>query len=222
MRKIPNTILTRLLWPLLLLSTAVQAGDDNWDDELEEHTRSVNEGELHFLAEPPTRPVHHHLNQMLITEDSLRHGWVALKQCHDHLDPVPASQIVYHPERIRGLSILSASGIRDARVQGPSVQLQDVQPGARLCLQAESRALRRRADGCWTLRNGPYMRQFLDGYYPMGVTLEVSYPAQLLVHGLDPSARPGVQLQQSPGALTLSMHFEGRLYTEVVLCTGPD
>jgi hypothetical protein len=46
-----------------------------------------------------------------------------------------------------------------------------VEPGARLCLSAQTRALRNTGNGYFNLVNGPYMRKFLDGYYPMRVTL---------------------------------------------------
>jgi hypothetical protein len=215
--------------PLLLLALLTPCSDgradmdeEDWTADPAELTRSVNEGELHFLQQPPPKPVHHHLNHIRIGGDSPKHGWVVLEQCHHDLDPVSATQIVYHPDRIRGLRILSTSGIGQARVEGPSIQLQDVRHGARLCLSAESQALQTLPDGCLQLRNGPYMRQFLDGYYPMRITLRVSYPKRFQVRELDPSARPGVQLKQTPGRLSLSAYFEGRLYTVVTLCPMPD
>jgi len=219
-RKTDN-IIPRLCWPLLLLCGSVLGAEEDWDDGLETGTDQVNEGELHILAEPPARPVHHHQNRIRIHDDSLEHGWVTLEQCHEQLDPVPATQIVYHGERIRGLTILNAAGIGDARVQGASIQLQDVQRGARLCLRADSRALWTLPDGCRQLRNGPYMRRFLDGFYPMRLSLEVNYPEAFQLRRLDPPARPGVQLQQAPGHLSLSLYFEGRLHTAVTLCPEP-
>ena len=134
--------------PLLLFLSLSFGGCERVDaadfpeDDLESRIERVIEGRLRFLEHPLQRPVHHHSNRIRITRSSLADGWVALEQCHKHLDAVPALQIVYHPERIRNIRILRSEGIGESRVQEHSVQLQDVSEGARLCLQAESRALR--------------------------------------------------------------------------------
>ncbi|MGD8911541.1 MAG: hypothetical protein PVJ68_02195 [Candidatus Thiodiazotropha sp.] len=51
---------------------------------------------------------------------------------------------------------------------------------AAICLQAETQSLHPTGQGGYQLRNGPYMRRFLDGYYPMLLTLQVDYPAELI------------------------------------------
>lgn len=210
----------------LLLFLSLSLGGCGWvdaagfpADDLESRIERVNEGRLRFLEHPPQRPVHHHSNRIRITRSSLADGWVALDQCHDHLDAVPALQIVYHPERIRAIRILSSEGIGGNRIQDHSVQLQDVGAGARLCLEAESRALRQLPDGGLVLQNGPYMRRFLDGYYPMRVSLEIRYPADLLrLEGREPGGQAGFRLRERPGLIEVDSWFEGRLITRFTFC----
>jgi hypothetical protein len=179
-----------------------------------ESADAVNEGPLHFLETPPAKPVHHHQNRIRIDSDSLASGWVGLSQCHDHLDAVPRAQITFREGFVRDLKIDIASGIERAWVEGASVQLQQVGPGARLCLSAQTRALRNAGRGAFHLVNGPYLRKFLDGYYPMRVTLEIDYPQQLLrLTGVSPPPQAGLAVVEGPGSIRLDALFEGELRT---------
>jgi hypothetical protein len=96
------------------------------------------------------------------------------------------------------------------------VQLQDVGKQAHVCLQASTRALRLQEDGSFALVNGPYMRKFLDGYYPMRVSMRVEYPPDLLqVAGITPSAQSGFAVRQKKGTLDFDAMFEGELRTTI-------
>jgi hypothetical protein len=173
---------------------------------------SVNEGPLQFLEAPPAKPVHHHRNRIRIGADSLASGWVGLSQCHDHLDAVPRAQITFREGFVRDLRIDLASGIEEAWIEGASVQLRQVTPGARLCLSAQTRALRNTGNGYFNLVNGPYLRKFLDGYYPMRVTLEVDYPPDSLrLIDVSPPQQSGMTLAEQPGRIRLDAVFEGEL-----------
>lgn len=176
----------------------------------------VNEGSLSFLTEPPAKPIHHHQNQIRITSDSLATGWTDLMQCHDNLDSVPHAQITFREGYIRELRVVESRSIGEAWVQGPTVQLRDVSPGARLCLEAQTRALKNTGDGYFSLFNGPYMRKFLDGYYPMRVSLRLEYPASLL-HLIDisPAEQPGFTVRQEVGQVMIGTVFEGELRTTI-------
>jgi hypothetical protein len=58
------------------------------------------------------------------------------------------------------------------------------------------------------------MRKFLDGYYPMRVTLDVDYPAQTLsLIDISPSVQPGLAVVKQPGSIRLEAVFEGELQT---------
>ena len=192
------------------------ANDDWWETDLEDQAIEVNEGVLDFLAQPPVEPVHHHHNQIVLSPASLDDGWITLHQCHQHLDPVPSSQVVYRRGRIRDLKIEAYRGIGEAWVEGHTVQLRDVGPEARLCVTAQSKALTSNSDGTFALSNGPFMRRFLDGYYPMHVTIEVQIPVKCLqLSHVTPAEQQGFAVTQEAGYLRIDAWFEGRLFTKI-------
>ncbi len=129
---------------------------------------------------------------------------------------MPRTQITFREGFVRDLRIDVAHGIARAWVEGASVQLQEVARGARLCLSAQTRALRSAGPDAFHLVNGPYMRRFLDGYYPMRVTLDIDYPQQTLrPTRVDPPPQPGLAVAEQPGHLRLDALFEGELRTRV-------
>ncbi len=176
---------------------------------------SVNEGELVFLSRLPDKPVHHHQNQVRIDAKSLQDGWVLLAQCHVDLDAVPRSQVMFSRDRTRDLRVTAAGGIGAAWVEGNTVQLKDTARGAYLCIEARSRALARQPDGSFVLRNGPYLRRFLDGYYPMHVTMRVSLDAPLALVETRPAAQTGFEVRALQDEVYYDARFEGRLVTEL-------
>ncbi len=179
-------------------------------------TAEVNEGELTFLTAPPGKPVHRQQNRIRITEDSLVSGWADLEQCHDNLDTVPRAQITFREGCIRNLRVLEARAIEEAWVEGATVQLREVRRGARLCLAAQTRALNNSGSGYFTLNNDPYMRKFLDGYYPMQVSLRLEYPARLLqIIDISPAEQAGFHVSKKSGFVNIDTLFEGELRTQV-------
>lgn len=184
------------------------------DDDTQRALR-VNEGDLVFLGNPPAKAVHHHHNYIVIDHDSLRSGWVWIRQCHENLDVFERVEIVFDATRVMDLVVLSSAEIARAEVVGASVQLEDVRAGARLCLALRSRALWPEGDRL-ELRNGPFMRKFLDGYYPMHVTMDVRFPAELLrFTGVNPKPQTGLVVHDESGVVRLDAWFEGRLTTRV-------
>ena len=168
---------------ILMLPVLSTAAVDDWSEieeeaALEQRAREVNEGELQLLDKPPEAAAHLHHNRLMITERSLRDGWVTMYQCHSNLDKVSASQIVYNKERIRNIRVLFSQNIGSARVEGHTVQMKDIAAESEICISADKRALSYEK-GKYYLKLGPFMRRFLDGYYPMHVQVEVSYPAFL-------------------------------------------
>ncbi|MES9836376.1 MAG: alpha/beta hydrolase [Candidatus Thiodiazotropha sp.] len=217
MRFVLSLLLSLLPCAASAEETSMAFDDDSWASD----TEAVNEGELEFLDTPPAEPVHHHINRIQIGVDSLRDGWVDLHQCHRHLDPVPLLEIVYHPRRIRRIELLSMENIGSGQVEGSSIVLRDIQRHASICLQAESRSLHILGGDRYQLRNGPYMRKFLDGYYPMRLTLEVDYPADLLDYtALRPLPLDAGRPPPKQGNLYWDGWFQGRLYTEIEFRTS--
>jgi hypothetical protein len=147
----------------------------------------------------------------------VRTGWVGITQCHEGLDPVPDAEVVYSFKRMRGLRITEKNGIAKAWVDGQSVQLKDVTGGAGICVEIEANILQRSEAGRLRLRYGPFMRKFLDSYFPMHVALEVSYPAGLLyLDSISPVPYSDISLSQQRGRLFLDTWFKGKLVIELV------
>lgn len=169
-----------------------------------------------FLPEPPTNPVHHHVNRITIDAEAVRTGWADLYQCHTNMDALGATQIVFREGRIRNIEVLSTTNIEQTRVEGPSVQLDGVQRGAEICLRAETRNVERGDDGTVTVRNGPFMRRLFDSYFPMHVTLTIHYPAdRLRFRSLKPAPQPGLSLERGAGRVTVEAWFSGTLRTRL-------
>lgn len=205
-----------LLSIVFVLSSPVNGDEELFlGEDLEDRIARVNEGQLYILPQPPARPVHHHRNEITITHRSLADGWVHLHQCHTHLDRVEATQILFNQEHTRGLELLSVDNIGSSWVAGASIQLRGIQSNAKVCIQAETHALKRLSAQRFRLSNGPFKRQFLDGYYPMRVTLDIRYPEQSLkLHRYDPKLQPGLNISQDRDGIRLDVWFEGKLMTQ--------
>jgi hypothetical protein len=172
----------------------------------------INEGELRFLAEAPARPAHTQISHIAISTDSLKTGWIRMKQCHHNLGPTQALQVVFHRERVRNLQILETQHVGRAWVEGPSVQLTEVGKDAVLCILSENRSLRRNPlNGEFEWQGGPYMRRYFDGYFPMSVKIILDYPVNALqLRSIDPAPLK-LRAVTAPGHLRLDALFEGRL-----------
>ena len=189
---------------------------DDWFNAPSQSTAGVNEGNLVFLTQRPAKAVHHHHNTLTLNRASLTDGWASLEQCHENIDQVPRAQIMFNLSKIKNLKIISYSNIERAWVEGPSVQLQNVGAGARLCVGAKSRALTKTGTNTYTLKNGPFMRKFLDGYYPMHVSMTVKLANNdLRLEKVLPQEQPGFAVRKSPNEVNIDAWFEGRLQTEM-------
>ena len=202
-----------------------QAVEDDWPDGFDDEpdlmalTAAVNDGELEFISAADAIGAHAHRNHIRITDDSLEQGWVGLEQCHENIDAVPAAQILFRNGGVRKLEIASSSNIGKAWVEGHTVQLEDIAKHATLCIRAESQALQLLGQGHYRLRNGPYMRRFLDGYYPMRVALSIDYPAdRIKLVSQSPTNQPGFDVHQREQSVDVDATFEGRLVTCFDFC----
>jgi hypothetical protein len=178
---------------------------------------NVNEGKLVFLNQPPGKPVHHHYNKLVIDQLSLATGWVYLEQCHDNMDKFSRVQVMFKKGRIRDLMITRADNIAESWVEDNSVQLRDVRAGARLCVSGWTRALESHANGRFSMHNGPFMRKFLDGYYPMRVSMDIDYSGTgLQLVSVSPEQQNGFEVSKRPEGISFDAWFEGRLSTELM------
>lgn len=210
-------VLLLLIWFAGSRTAAGQEAADWFDEPLQPGVPQVAEGELRFLASAPATRILQSLNRLSVVPQSLEDGWVGLHQCYRGLDPVPDAEIVYAYKNLRGLEIQSHRGIASASVRQASIVLEGVGKDAQLCVVAEVQILRRNADGHYTLRNGPFHRRFLDGYFPMRVTLDVHFPAaRLRLLSVSPAAQPGFSVAQDRGRLSIDALFAGSLTIEAV------
>ena len=158
-------------------------------------------------------------NSLEINTQSLKTGWLEFSQCHYQLDPVPKIEVTYNPKHTRNLKILSYQDIDEATALKDAVVLMNVKRGAQVCIQGESQTLTPLDNG-FSVQRGPYMRKFLDGYYPMIV--EESIKLNLLNARLikQTPVKPEKTQKDSDGSLYhFNYAFEGQLrpYYEFLL-----
>jgi len=199
-----------------VVPTEQTPGDDWFNENSDLSIEDVNEGELEFIAPITDKSILHSGSVLSITEKSLQTGWVGLDQCYRNLDPVGKTDVVYRYKNIKQLKITSSDNIGEARVDGQIIQLEDVSSSAYICVQAEVQILEKTSQGTFVLSNGPYYRQFLDGYYPYHVTVSISYPADKLKYSrISPAPQPLFEVIQQPGKLLVDTWFEGILMIDI-------
>ncbi len=196
------------------------ASDDEFDDWLEEDSQPVvpqaGEGELVFLTPPPESSTLHSINTISLSRNSLEHGWVVIDQCYRGLDAVPVAEVVYRYRNLRNLHIQSKTNIGQAVTRDQTVQLTDVKRDASLCIRAEAQILYPQRNGGFVLRNGPFHRRFLDGYFPLYVSLEVRFPPKRLrFEGTSPESQPGFEVKATDQRVQIETWFAGTLHVEV-------
>lgn len=175
-----------------------------------------SDSHLNFIVSPTGKPVLHSLNEITISSQSIKTGWVDLLQCYQHLDPVPEMEVVYKYKTMRKLRIIKSKNIEQVFVKSQSVQLENVIKNAQLCVAIEVRIFYENKNGSYQLVNGPFHRQFLDSYFPFHLTLKINYPSSLLEFiGSKPKSQPGFVVKQSDNTLLIDSYFTGKLYTEI-------
>ena len=184
-------------------------------DELEPPTQS-SDSHLTFINSPTDKPALHSINEITISPQSIKTGWVDLMQCYQHLDPVPEMEVVYNYKTMRKLRIIKSKNIEQATIKGQSVQLENVLKNAQLCVSTEVRIFYKNKDGSYQLVNGPFHRQFLDSYFPFHLTLKINYPStQLKFISSKPKPQFGFVIKHTNNTLLIDSYFTGKLYTEI-------
>lgn len=191
-------------------------GEDWFNENSDLSTEDVNEGELEFIAPITDKSILHSGSVLSITEKSLETGWVSLDQCYRNLDPVSKTDVVHRYKNIKQLKITASGNIGEVRIDGQTIQLEDVSSSAYICVQAEVQILKKTSQDTFILSNGPYYRQFLHGYYPYHVTVSISYPADKLKYTrISPAPQPLFEVIQQPGKLLVDTWFEGILMIDI-------
>ena len=183
------------------------------EEDISPKPSDISDGELKFLDKAPETSPHLAENTITILPRSLDDGWVRLNQCHQKLDMMPAAQIVYLHKPVRKLKVTQQHNIKKSYIDNNTVQLEHIGEGARICVEAEIEALSRDKDNTYVLDNGPFLRKFLDGYFPVSLQLSIHYPDKLQLIRTDPQEQPGVRILKKPSSLTISALFEGILQT---------
>jgi hypothetical protein len=205
-----------LLLPLVLLMQQPAIASDDpeaWlDQEDDSGTLLINEGSLKFHSGTPDHRLLQTRNWLTVTPGSLQTGWVALHQCQRNLDPVAAVEIVYRYEGLRKLRVISSHNIAHTRVEQNSIQMEQVQEGGEVCIEAEVQVLKTDGEGNYRLQSGPFHRRFLDGYYPVELDYRLRWPAdRLQLESVHPDRQEGFTLREQPGELSIHTLFEGKL-----------
>jgi|GEM_PF-2687629 len=230
MRRVSVNVTQYILCGLLIswqVSLFAQFSEEQlqWlESEAEHPTQSVNEGQLEFISVVADKVEHEQSMQIAVTEETIDSGWALIKQCHKNLDQVEKLEIVFHRHRVRNLQVLSYENIEKAWAVVDHVKVRNIQSGSVICLQAES-LIFRPVGGQDKLRiyemvNGPFMRRFFDGYYPLTLSLGVSYPGDRLhLVSVSPEAQPGWKIRYDAGRIFLNGRFEGKLSTRIRFST---
>jgi hypothetical protein len=215
-RGIAIAVIAVLLLPGMLAASETTP-DESWlVDDGESRALQVNEGQLNFIAPVRDKSTLHSDTHLSITAESMKTGWVAMQQCYRHLDAVNRTDVVYAYREMIDLRVIEADKIAKVRVNPDRVELEDVANGAELCVQAKVRILQRVSDRAYRMRNGPYHRKFLDGYYPFHVSLTVNFPHhELQLERVQPGAQDGFHVTEKTGKVFIDSWFEGELRIEL-------
>ena len=185
--------------------------DDTSMADMISQAQRLSSAEVRFIDTFDAQSQYHMTNEIVLNAESLNSGWATLTQCHYNLDPVGQLQIVYRPGSSRDIRLLNHQNIETIWTEDSSVQMQNLQKGAQLCVEMQTLALRQNHQAWW-LERGPFMRKFLDGYYPLQVSLRIEWPNELLtLQQFEPEAQRGVTIQKAPGLVQAEYRFEGEL-----------
>ena len=178
----------------------------------------ATEGQIKYLKERPDPGAYSYESRVKITAASLESGSVQIATCHYQLDPIRKVVIVFNPNRIQAIAVKSVDKMASAEVKNNQVVLTDVERGASICIDLQSKALDQVGAGQYRLNAGPLMRRYLDGYLPMAAKIRVDWPANMLtVDKTTPSEKEGIQVVQGNDGVQLDMIFAGKMTAQIDL-----
>jgi hypothetical protein len=178
----------------------------------------ATEGQIKYLKERPDPGAYSYESRVKITAASLESGSVQIATCHYQLDPIRKVVIVFNPNRIQAIAVKSIDKMASAEVKNNQVVLTDVERGASICIDLQSRALDQVGAGQYRLNAGPLMRRYLDGYLPMAAKIRVDWPTNMLaVERTTPSEKEGIEVVQGNDGVQLNMIFAGKMTAQIDL-----
>ncbi|MEY2661997.1 MAG: hypothetical protein RIQ35_314 [Pseudomonadota bacterium] len=178
----------------------------------------ATEGQIKYLKERPDPGAYSYESRVKITAASLESGSVQIATCHYQLDPIRKVVIVFNPNRIQAIAVKSIDKMASAEVKNNQVVLTDVERGASICIDLQSKALDQVGAGQYRLNAGPLMRRYFDGFLPMSAKLRVDWPANMLVvEKTMPSEKEGIEVVQGNDGVQLNMIFAGKMTAQIYL-----
>ena len=197
------------------LSDLTEAERAWMEDDSELDAITINGGQLNWLTEDKTIGQYGLENSLTLSRSALKDGWVEFTQCHNNLDEIRKIEVQYNPENTRSLTLNSSEKIASVKIdnQNSSALLLGVDKLARVCISGESKSLEKTKEG-YVLKRGPYMRKFLDGYYPMALKETLNWSkTSLTLQTNTMQSQLGQSYQYAIQAKTLTAEywFEGRL-----------
>jgi hypothetical protein len=178
----------------------------------------ATEGQIKYLKERPDPGAYSYESRVKITAASLESGSVQIATCHYQLDPIRKVVIMFNPNRIQAIAVKSIDKMASAEVKNNQVVLTDVERGASICIDLQSKALDQVGAGQYRLNAGPLMRRYLDGYLPMAAKIRVDWPTNMLtVEKTTPSEKEGIQVVQGNDGVQLDMIFAGKMTAQIDL-----
>ena len=178
----------------------------------------ATEGQIKDLKERPDPGAYSYESRVKITAASLESGSVQIATCHYQLDPIRKVVIVFNPSRIQAIAVKSIDKMASAEVKNNQVVLTDVERGASICIDLQSKALDQVGAGQYRLNAGPLMRRYLDGYLPMAAKIRVDWPTNMLtVEKTAPSEKEGIEVVQGNDGVQLNMIFAGKMTAQIDL-----
>ena len=181
-------------------------------DDSEFKAREISSETLKFL-DPKEVPNGYWLdNYITIDKNALKTGWVKFEQCHYNLDPTNLITITYNKERTKTLDVKHAFGIEKHTINGTDIDLKNIQKGAEICVLGETKTLFTTPTG-FVMKRGPYMRRFMDGYYPMHVEENITFPPSIKPKEDFYNNELGKIFNNSDNLIKALYWFEGELRT---------
>ena len=224
-------VLTQSLMAILILSTAhVSQADIDISQDLSDLTDAerawfeddstlnaiaISSGELNWLAKEKTDGQYGLENNITLPLSALTDGWVNFTQCHNNLDPIQKIVVKYNAKNTRGLTLTKAEKIDAVQIDdnNQSAVLFGVKKQGRVCISGESRSLEKTDNG-YMVKRGPFMRKFLDGYYPMSLKETINWSQTALklnTNDLQPHLGKAYEYSNKTQTLIAQYWFEGRL-----------
>jgi len=205
-----------------LTDDEITAAERAWleSDSSNENTRMINEGKITAVDPSLTRSQYALFNKIHFLPDSLQSSQVDFTQCHKNLDAMNAIDIVYNAQTISNLQVQSSTHIGSYTTERDKIELKNIAQGAEICISGTTNLLSYDSQTQqWLLVRGPYMRKFLDGYYPMHLQEQIDLSATNLslvdirIEGNSTYQPTRQETGHSSKAhlITLNYFFEGRL-----------